>query len=580
MRLKITESKNAKSLYVIKSVYNKETQSNTSKIVEKLGTYDELKKKLEGEDPIAWAKKYIQELNRQEKEQTQDILVKFSPARRIEKDRQASHNGGYLFLQQLYHQLGLKKLSEEISKRYRFEYNLDSILSRLIYTRILFPGSKLSTYEQSSTFIEKSDFDLHQIYRALEVLCRESDLIQAQLYKNTTNVVKRNTKVLYYDCTNYYFETESAEGLKQYGVSKEHRPNPIVQMGLFMDTDGIPLAFDIHEGNTNEQVTLKPLEKKILSDYELSRFIVCTDAGLSSTQNRKFNDIQGRAFITTQSVKKLPKFIREWALDPSGWGLTGTKTLYNIETLDDERYRDAIFYKERWIKENDIEQKLIITYSIKYRDYHRNLREGQIERAARLIEKNPNRMGKSRQTDFKRLIKQYHVTGEGELANKVALAIDEKKIQDEAAYDGFYAVCTNLEDDAAEIARINKMRWRVEECFRIMKSDLKARPVYLKRDDRIKAHFLTCFMALAIYRILETKLDHEFSSHEIIDTLKNMSFYRTELDDYIPTYTRTELTDRLHEAFGFRTDYQIISKKNLKKIIKSTKLDKSTQKQE
>lgn len=580
MRLKITESKNAKSLYVIKSVYNKETQSNTSKIVEKLGTYDELKKKLDGEDPIAWAKKYIADLNRQEKEQSKDVLVKFSPAKLIEKDRQAGYNGGYLFLQQLYHQLGLKKLSEDIKKRHRFEYNLDAILSRLIYTRILFPGSKLSTYEQSSLFIEETDFELHQIYRALEVLCHESEVIQAQLYKNTTNILKRNTKVLYYDCTNYYFETESAEGLKQYGMSKEYRPNPIVQMGLFMDADGIPLAFDIQEGNTNEQVTLKPLEKKILSDYELSQFIVCTDAGLSSTENRKFNDIQGRAFITTQSIKKLPKFLKEWALEPSGWGLSGEIAKFNIETIDEEKFKDAVFHKERWIKENGIEQKLIITYSIKYRDYHRNIREGQIERAVRLIQKNPSRIGKTRQTDFKRFIKQYHVTGDGEVADKIALSVDESKIQDEAAYDGFYAVCTNLEDDAAEIARINKMRWKVEECFRIMKSDLKARPVYLKRDDRIKAHFLTCFMALTVYRILEKKLDHAFSSHEIIATLKDMNFYRTELDDYIPTYTRSDLTDRLHEAFGFRTDFQIISKKNLKKIIKNTKSGKSTRNQE
>ena len=574
MRLKVSESKNAKSLYVIKSIYNKKTKSNTSKVVEKLGTYEDLKRKLNGEDPIAWAKQYIEELNKKEEEQTREILVKYSPVKQLQKEHQSSFNIGYLFLQQLYHQLGFKKITEEVSKRHRFEYNLDSILSRLIYTRILSPGSKLSTFELSSRFLEEPEFELHQIYRALEILCTESDFIQAQLYKNSAKVLKRNTKVLYYDCTNYYFETESAEGLKQYGMSKEHRPNPIVQMGLFMDADGIPLAFNIQEGNTNEQGTLKPLEKKILQDFDLSRFIVCTDAGLSSLENRQYNDIQGRSFITTQSIKKLPGFIKEWALDKTQWRLAGQTKLFNLESLDEEKYKDQIFYKERWIKEKDLEQKLIITYSIKYRNYQRAIREGQIERAGRLIESNPNKTKKAKQTDYKRLIKEDHVTNQGEVASAVKLSFDQDKVDYEKGFDGFYAVCTNLEDDAAEIARINKMRWRVEECFRIMKSELKARPVYLSRDDRIKAHFLTCFMALLIYRVLEQKLNLDYSCHEIINTLREMNMMKTELEDYIPTYTRTDLTDQLHDAFNFRTDFQIISKQTMKNILKHTKSEK------
>ena len=574
MRLKVSESKNAKSLYVIKSIYNKKTKSNTSKVVEKLGTYEDLKRKLNGEDPIAWAKQYIEELNKKEEEQTREILVKYSPVKQLQKEHQSRFNIGYLFLQQLYHQLGFKKITEEVSKRHRFEYNLDSILSRLIYTRILSPGSKLSTFELSSRFLEEPEFELHQIYRALEILCTESDFIQAQLYKNSAKVLKRNTKVLYYDCTNYYFETESAEGLKQYGMSKEHRPNPIVQMGLFMDADGIPLAFNIQEGNTNEQGTLKPLEKKILQDFDLSHFIVCTDAGLSSLENRQYNDIQGRSFITTQSIKKLPGFIKEWALDKTQWHLAGQTKLFNLESLDEEKYKDQIFYKERWIKEKDLEQKLIITYSIKYRNYHRAIREGQIERAGRLIESNPNKTKKAKQTDYKRLIKEDHVTNQGEVASAVKLSFDQDKVDYEKGFDGFYAVCTNLEDDAAEIARINKMRWRVEECFRIMKSELKARPVYLSRDDRIKAHFLTCFMALLIYRVLEQKLNLDYSCHEIINTLREMNMMKTELEDYIPTYTRTDLTDQLHDAFNFRTDFQIISKQTMKNILKHTKSEK------
>lgn len=580
MRLKITESKNAKSLYVIKSVYNKKTKSNTSKIVEKLGTFDDLNKKLNGEDPIEWAKKYVDELNRKEKEQSEDVMVKFSPAKPLEKDRQSLFNGGYLFLQKIYHEVGLKKLTADISRRYNFEFNLDSILSRLLYSRIIYPSSKRSTFELSSNYIEEPDFELHQIYRALEVLCKESDLIQAELYKNTAKVINRNTRVLYYDCTNYYFEIEEADGMKQYGVSKEHRPNPIVQMGLFMDENGIPLAFDLSSGNTNEQITLKPLEKKILSEFELSKFVVCTDGGLSSHANRKFNNIQGRAFVTTQSIKKLPTFLAEWALSTEGWRKPGDKNIFDLDKLDEEKYKDVTFYKERWIKEKDLEQRLIITYNIKYRDYHRKIREKHIVRAEKLINTTPERISQARQTDYKRLITQTHVTGDGEIADKVALTIDEDKISGEAAYDGFYAVCTNLEDDASEIARINKMRWKVEECFRIMKSELKARPVYLTRETRIKAHFLTCFMALVLYRIVETKLDQEFSSSEIIQTLKEMNFYKTEVDDYIPTYTRTDLTDRLHDAFQMRTDFQIIPKKSMKKILKDSKIEKSTRNKE
>lgn len=577
MRLKISESKNAKSLYVIKSVYNKKTKSNTSKIVEKLGTYDELKKQLNGEDPIEWAKKYVDDLNRKEKEQSQDIMVKLSPAKPLEKDRQNLFNGGYLFLQKIYHEIGLKKLSTDISRRYKFEYNLDSILSRLLYSRVIYPSSKRSTYELSHKYIEEPDFELHQIYRALEVLCNESDMIQAELYKNTTKAINRSSNILYYDCTNYYFEIEEADGLKQYGVSKENRPNPIVQMGLFMDENGIPLAFDLSNGNTNEQVTLKPLEKKILTEFELSKFVVCTDGGLSSYTNRKFNSIQGRAFVTTQSIKKLPTFLTEWALNKKGWRKPEDDDLFDLDNLDEEKYKDVTFFKERWIKENDLEQRLIVTYSIKYRDYHRKLRGKHIDRAENLIEKSPEKIRQSRQTDYKRLITQTHVTGDGEIADKVALSIDEAKISSEAAYDGFYAVCTNLEDDASDISNINKMRWKVEECFRIMKNELKTRPVHLTRDTRIKAHFLTCFMALVLYRIVEIKLNQEFSSGEIIKTLRDMNFYKTEVDDYIPAYTRTELTDRLHEAFQMRTDFQIIPKKSMKKILKLSKTEKSTQ---
>ena len=569
MRLKMSKSKNSTSLYVIKSTYKNGVHS--SKIVEKLGTEAELREKLNGEDPIEWAKKYIEELNQKEKEDSQEVMVKYSPSKLISKNEQRSFNGGYLFLQQLYNSLKLDKICKEISQKYKFTFNLNSILSRLLYARIIYPSSKLATYQLSSRFIEQPDFELQHIYRALEVIAKESDFIQSSLYNNSLKISKRNTNVLYYDCTNYFFEIEQEEGLKQYGLSKEHKPNPIVQMGLFMDGDGVPLAFSINKGNTNEQLTLKPLEQKILSDFDLSRFIVCTDAGLASESNRRFNNNGQRSFITTQSIKKLKEHLMQWALDPKGWSLNDDGKTYDINELDEAKDFDKVFHKERWIKEGKLEQKIIVTYSIKYRNYQRTIRNSQIERAQKAIASNPGKLKKCNPNDYKRFIEKSHCTADGEVAEHEYYSINSDLISKEEAFDGFYAVCTDLEDSATEIIKVNKRRWEIEECFRIMKSEFKARPVYLSRDDRIEAHFMTCFLSLVIYRLLEKKLNEKYTSHEITNALREMNFLEVKGDGYIPTYTRTDFTDDLHEAFGFRTDYQIVSNKQMKKILKSTK---------
>ncbi len=569
MKLTISRSKNAASLYVTKSIYV--DGKRTSKVIEKLGTYAELEKKLSGQDPIEWATKYIEELNQKEKEEKSDVLVKYSPSKVITKNKQRSFNGGYLFLQQIYYQLGLHKLCKDILKKCKVTYDLNSILSRLIYGRIIFPSSKLATYQLSTRFMEKPNFELQHVYRALEVIAKETDFIQSSLYNNSLKISKRNTGVLYYDCTNYFFEIEQEDGNKQYGPSKEHRPNPIVQMGLFMDGDGIPLALSINKGNTNEQLTLKPLEKKILSDFNLSKFIVCTDAGLASENNRKFNDKEGRAFITTQSIKKLKAHLKKWALDPNGWHLSSDARTYDISSLDEEKSKNKMFYKERWIKENDLEQKLIVTYSIKYRDYQRKIRNSQIERAQKTIDSNPTKIKKYNQNDYKRFIKKTSCTPDGEIAEKEIYSIDTEVIAKEEAFDGFYAVCTNLEDEAAEIIKVNNRRWEIEECFRIMKSEFKARPVYLSRDDRIEAHFITCFISLIIYRLLEKMLGEKYTCSEIVTGLKEMKFYEIKGEGYVPTYTRNDFTDDLHVAFGFRTDYEILKTKQMKKIFKATK---------
>ena len=503
-------------------------------------------------------------------------MAKLSPNIQLTSNEQLLFNGGYIFLQKLYHELGLNKICADISKKYKFEYDLSNILSRLIYGRILNPTSKLGTMEYAKKLIEQPKFGLHQIYRALEVLAKENDFIQAEVYKNSLKLSKRNDRILYYDCTNYFFEIEEEDNFRKYGCSKENRPNPIVQMGLFLDGDGIPLAFCLAPGNTNEQITLKPLEKKIIRDFENANFVVCTDAGLSSTANRKFNNIMGRAFITTQSVKQMKDIHKEWALGDDGWKLPGSNQKYKLSEIlnSDELYeafKDKTFFKEQWINENGLEQRYIVTFSIKYMLYHRQLREKQLNRALAMIEA-PAKLTKSRQTDPKRFVKTTATTNDGEIAEKKIYSIDEEKYLEESKYDGFYAVATNLEDDAESIVRINSRRWEIEESFRIMKSEFDARPVYLSREDRITAHFLTCFLALTLYRYLEKKLDSAFTCCDILNTLKTMDFQKINVLGYMPVYTRTDLTDALHDKFGFRTDYEFITAKTFKNILKISKI--------
>lgn len=578
MRLNIVKSKNAQSLYVIRSVY--ENGHRSTKIVEKLGTYAELSKKLNGQDPIVWAKAYIAGLNEKEKAGKREIQVSFSPARLMDSNKQILFNGGYLFLQAVYYALRLDDITKKIAKKHKFSFDLNAILANLLYSRILFPASKLATMQIVKNFLEQPSFELQHVYRALGVIAQESDLIQSELYKNSLQLAQRNTHVLYYDCTNFFFEIEQEEGLRQYGISKEHRPNPIVQMGLFMDGDGIPLAFNISPGNTNEQVTLTPLEERLLQDFKLSRLVVCTDAGLASAANRKFNDKKDRAFITTQSIKKLKKSLQEWALDKTGWHIPGEKGAFDISKLDTddaaaEAYKTTTFYKERWINENGLEQRMVVTFSVKYRNYQRAVRQSQIDRAVNAVEKNPQKIGKTSQNDYKRFISKKSITPDGEIAKKNIYAIDAERIAKEESFDGYYAICTNLEDDAMQIIQLNHQRWEIEESFRIMKSEFRSRPVFLSREDRIRAHFTTCFLALTLYRFLELKLDKAFSCHRILNGLRNMNFYKIRSEGYIPAYVFDDFMETLHEKFPLKTNLQIIPNPEMKNIFRNSKNGKT-----
>lgn len=569
MRLTISKSKNAEQLYITKSIRVNKNKT-TSKIVVKLGSMDSLLPK-HGNDRdkvIAWAKEQARIYTEAEKTNTLKIPVEFSEGKQLSFDEQTTFNGGYLFLQKMYYEIGLDEICNDISKRYNFEYDLSAVLSGLIYARILSPSSKLSSYAFMQQLIERPDIELHDIYRALDVLNKEFDNIQARIYEATKS--ERNDTVLYYDCTNFFFEIEEEKGIRRYGKGKEHRPNPIVQMGLFLDGNGIPLAITVFPGNENEQPSLIPLERKILHDFHLSKFIVCTDAGLASEANRRFNDRCDRSFIVTQSLKVMKSHLQKWCLEPKGWHIGNSNKEYDISEIDEEIHKDSVFHKERWINENGFEQRLIVSYSPKYKCYQRKIRQRQVERAINIINKGTSAKRRN-QNSPERFIDEMQITIDGVVAEKTVKSIDKERISEEEKFDGFTAVCTTLEDDIEDILKVNRRRWEIEESFRIMKSEFKARPVFLHNDERIRAHFLTCFLSLLVYRMLEHKLGEKYTVSELTKTLRKMDFFRIDGIGYLPEYKRTEITDDLHEVFGFRTDTEIVSERTMKKIIKATK---------
>lgn len=592
MRLKYNETKRGRCYYVIRSVYK--NGKNTSETFEKLGYLDEISQNHQCDDPMAWIREHLEELNEAEKE-TPDlrIMVPYSPVTLIPKNERQSFNVGYLFLQKVYYELRIDLIASHITKRHHFQYDMNSILSRLIYGRILSPSSKLSTCRFSASLLEPPNFEYHQVERALSVIAAEFDSIQTELYQFSASVIPRKTGVLYYDCTNFYFETEEEDDIsdeeadekgipaRKYGYSKQHQPSPLVQMGMFMDYSGIPLAISIGRGNQNEQTTLIPLEEKILQDFEVSKFVVCTDAGLSSEANRKFNNFGERSFITTVSIKMMQKELEEWCLNPDGWSLEGGSRTYNINHLEDtpqdqETNYEKTFYKMKYIEgydeERDIEfnQTLIVTFSLKYRNYLQRKRESQIQRAIAAINGNQSVLEKKNQHDYRRFVKQEVKGGKGKNL-KLVYTLNEEAILKEKKYDGFYAVETNLDDDVSQILKINHGRWEIEESFEIMKDDFRSRPAYLSRGDRLKAHFMTCFMALLVYRVLERKLDCAYTCEEILLTLRNMNVTKAKDVGYTPSYTRTDLTDALHDFAGFRTDYEITRQKAMKGIIRKSK---------
>ena len=572
MNLHITKSKNAESFYIAKS-FAKANGGTSSTIVRKLGTLDQLlvEHGPTRDDVLAWAKNEVKietEKYKKEKE-AKTVLIPSHADRQLDYEKQVFYRGGYLFLQYIYYQMQMNKICRKLKSKYKFKYDMNAILADLIYARILEPSSKRSSYKTASEFLEKPSYELHDVYRALDVLGNECDFIQSEVYKNSHFLGTRNDKILYYDCSNYYFEIEQEDGIKKYGKSKEHRPNPIIQMGLFMDGDGIPLAFSLFPGSANEQTSLKPLEKKVLGEFGRQKFIYCSDAGLGSEDIRAYNHMGERSYIVTQSIKKLKKEEKEWALNPQGFKRISDDTPVDITQLSEDD--KGLYYKDGPYTTKKLHQRLIITYSPKYAFYQKTLRSKQVERAQKMLDAGKTKKNRKNPNDPARFIGTLAATKEGEAAD-IHHYLDENKIAEESKYDGLYAVCTDLLDDkVGDILKVSEGRWQIEECFRIMKTDFSARPVYLQDENRIKAHFLICFLSLMLYRFLEKKLDSKYTCEELLDTLKSMNFVNVQEQGFIPTYKRERITDALHDACGFRTDYQFITKSTMKTIQKKSK---------
>lgn len=572
MRLNIRTINNY-SYYSIIQDYTNLKGKRTTRIFEKLGNQQQVEERFGKTDTINEIKKYISKLNNIDKEEI--IKKEFNPNKKILPGVKREFNVGYLFLKSLYNELNIDNICENIQNKYQFHFDLNEILSYLVYARIIYPSSKLETFKQCQNFIEQPNFKLHDEYRALSYIADNMDYIQENLFNNSKKIINRNSRVIYYDCTNYFFEIYDEDDIRKYGINKQHQPKPQVGMGLFMDGDGLPLSCNIYPGNMNEQKTLIPEENKIVNSFKLdnTKIILCTDAGLASDEIKKFNIKDNRGFVITQSLKKLKESYKEKIFDKIEWRIPNDlRNVYNLETIEKdevlrEKYYDTLFYKIIETETKSVKQDLIVTFCFKYFDYNRSIRNNQIERAKKSIETNQvTRKGKN-QNDYRRFINSLNSTENGEIAENTTYSINQDVIDEEEKYDGYYALTTNLIGDINEILKIVKGRWEIEESFRIMKSDFLARPVNLSREDRIKAHFMTCFISLFIYRILEKKLDYKYTTSQILDTLRNMNMVEHKGYGYEPVYERTIITDDLHNAFRFNTDFEIISYKKIKKIL-------------
>lgn len=586
-------------------------KKTTTKNIKRLGKHSELL--LITDDPLVYAKNEVKKLNEEYRSGRSEFVVTMDFNERIPStdspcSNSTSLNIGYLYLKEIYAKLNLSDFFKSVSSDRKITYDCNKICQFLTYARILDPASKYGTYDKLDTYYEKPQVEYQHMIRFLDILDRNSDKYLKYLFDNSENIVKRDTSVMYYDCTNYFFETEKPDeeivdevtgeiilGLRQFGISKENKTSPIVEMGLIMDSRGIPISMCIHPGNTNEQLTAVPLEKEVIKMTGNKKFIYCADAGLGSYNIRKFNDMGGRAYIVTQSVKKLGQEIKDIVFNDSNYRLLSNddaitlkemrtfnkKDANNLSLYNDFAYKvipantamDTGLYEEKVYKngrtkkvkaKGTLHQYIIVTFSRKMMEYQRTIRERQLERAKKLLRlKDPEKIKKG-PNDIRRFLKNTS----SDTANYV---LDMDKIHEEEKYDGFYAVATNLDDSAKDILAVAQNRYKIEDCFRIMKTNFDARPVFLRKPERIRAHFLICYTALLIYRLMECKLDDNLThvtTSNLIKTLRNMNVVNMDDMYYKSIYSGSQALDALERCFELQLNRKYYRPSDLNKIVK------------
>lgn len=586
-------------------------KKTTTKNIKRLGKHSELL--LITDDPLEYAKNEVKKMNEEYRSGRSEFAVTMDFNERIPSSdspcsNSTSLNIGYLYLKDIYAKLNLSDFFKSVSSDRKITYDCNKICQFLTYARILDPASKYGTYDKLDTYYEKPQVEYQHMIRFLDILDRNSDKYLKHLFDNSENIVKRDTSVMYYDCTNYFFETEKPDeeivdevtgeiilGLRQFGISKENKTSPIVEMGLIMDSRGIPISMCIHPGNTNEQLTAVPLEKEVIKMTGNKKFIYCADAGLGSYNIRKFNDMGGRAYIVTQSVKKLGQEIKDIVFNDSNYRLLSNddaitlkemrtfnkKDANNLSLYNDFAYKvipantamDTGLYEEKVYKngrtkkvkaKGTLHQYIIVTFSRKMMEYQRTIRERQLERAKKLLRlKDPEKIKKG-PNDIRRFLKNTS----SDTANYV---LDMDKIHEEEKYDGFYAVATNLDDSAKDILAVAQNRYKIEDCFRIMKTNFDARPVFLRKPERIRAHFLICYTALLIYRLMECKLDDNLThvtTSNLIKTLRNMNVVNMDDMYYKSIYSGSQALDALERCFELQLNRKYYRPSDLNKIVK------------
>lgn len=645
MKATFTKSKDKTWAYIQKSV--RINGVPTSVNVRKLGTLEDIKEKYGCDDPEKWVRDLAAKMTADEKAGKETVTLELCAGKEMDKGSMLLRHGGDLLMYPVYKQLGISGVCDSILKGSKIKYDLDEILRTLVFSRVIEPASKIKSFDFAKGLVFPPHFKESDMYRALTLLSAHIDEIQAAMYSNSKRFMTRKERVLYFDCSNYYFEieendpdtvdTETGEvfaGLRKRGKSKENRTSPIVQMGLFMDGDGIPLAFNIFPGNESEQVWLQPLERVLDRKFDLTEFVVSTDSGLASEDNRRYNMAEGRDYICVQSLPSLKASDQDMAIDPRGWrvaycddrgALANLPTedaesgLYNLDSLIEyeSRHKGALkkitLYREilveksmkrdnpDWLraeKENpggehldgggkriprsmtlSRMERLIVTYSHDYAQYLRHKREERVRIAAAIVHKKDDK-GRHSQQSPRKYTQTVYKTEDGQAATTVEMSLNEDAIRQDAKFDGFYAYGTSLDDDAIDVLKARSLHHEIEHLFRSTKTLLEARPVHLSRPDRIKSHFLICFIAMTILKIMQKQTadandcynrENPLTIDSLVATIRNFRFADQFGRGYTPMFRRTDLSDQLQAYAGIKLNTQIITPSKMRAAYRSVK---------